>query len=171
MTSSLVLPYPEALVTVAQREALRPQIVAAPLDVPFNPAAHRVGSPVPCLNHFFAGRGRLDGLMPCRFMWSATFASCLAIMVQFCFARSRSKKSAQSTQTMLPSVRRKTSSFERLQLSQRKPFSTRISTSDGFILQTPYLPHPPAKAFHRGALRSVGRTGALSGPLLMLWKL
>jgi hypothetical protein len=66
-------------------------------------------------------------------------------MVQFCFARSRSQRSTQSPQTTLPSRRMNTSSFERSQLPQRKPFSRLSSTSDGFILQTPYLPHPPAR--------------------------
>src|ERR1039457_4017593 len=66
MTSSSVLPYPAPVVTLTQREALRPQscrIVAAPLDVPLNPAAHRVSGPVPCINHFVAGRGRPDALL------------------------------------------------------------------------------------------------------------
>jgi hypothetical protein len=53
------------VVTLAQCEALRSQprrIVAVPLDVPLNPAARRTGSPVPCINHFFTGRGRLDAV-------------------------------------------------------------------------------------------------------------
>src|ERR1035437_3087846 len=61
ITSSSVLPYPDPLVTLAQREALRPQsrrLVAVTLDVPFNPAAHRIGGPVPRLNNFGASRGR-----------------------------------------------------------------------------------------------------------------
>jgi len=66
MTSSSVLPYPAPVVTLTQREALRPQscrIVAAPLNVPFDPATHRVNSLVPRLNHFVAGRGRPDALL------------------------------------------------------------------------------------------------------------
>jgi hypothetical protein len=53
------------VVTVAQRKALRPQsclLLSVPLDVPLNPAAHRIGGSIPCINHFFTGRGRLDAM-------------------------------------------------------------------------------------------------------------
>src|ERR1035441_616383 len=66
-------------------------------------------------------------------------------MVQFCLSRSRSQRSTQSPQTTLPSRRMNKSSFNRSQLPQRKPFSRLGSTSDRFILQTPDLPHPPAR--------------------------
>src|ERR1035441_6974432 len=65
--------------------------------------------------------------------------------VQFCLSRSCSQRSTQSPQTTLPSFRMNTSSLKRSQLPQRKPFSRLGSTSDGFILQTPCLPHPPAR--------------------------
>src|ERR1035437_1402780 len=78
MTSSSVLPYPAPVVTLAQREALRPQfrrVISVPLDVPLNPAAHRVSGPVPCINHFVAGRGRLDSL-PLHVVCNSCVVSC-----------------------------------------------------------------------------------------------
>src|ERR1019366_10110182 len=56
-----VMQYSFHVMTVGRPQPRR--IVAAPLDVPFNPAARRTGSPVPRLNHFVAGRGRPDALL------------------------------------------------------------------------------------------------------------
>jgi hypothetical protein len=66
------------VVTLAQREALRPQfrrVISVPLDVPLNPAAHRVSGPVPCINHFVAGRGRLDAV-PLHVVCNSCVVSC-----------------------------------------------------------------------------------------------
>lgn len=137
MTSSSVLPYPEAVVTVAQRKALRPQswlLLSVPLDVPVDPAAHWIGGPFPCLNHFCTGRGRLDA-MPLHVVCNLCVVACHSA-VQFCLARSRSQRSTQSPQTTLPSRRMNTSSLKRSQLPQRKPFSRLGSTSAGFIFAT-----------------------------------
>src|ERR1035441_7276113 len=134
MTSSSALPYPAPMVTFAQREALRPQsclLVSVPLDVPLNPAAHWVGGSVPCINHFFRRRSRLDAV-PLHVVCNLCVVACHSA-VQFCFSRSRSPRSTQSPQTTLPSRRMNTSSFERSQLPQRKPSSRLGSASDGFI--------------------------------------
>jgi hypothetical protein len=88
---------------------------------------------------------------------------------QFCFALSRSQSSAQSAQMTLPSRRMNTSSFELLQLSQRKAISCCfVSISAGFILQPPLGYR--IRLARRTTVTLCVRLGSrsMSDPLLML---